>query len=302
MSGLLKFFKKGFSKTTDQITSVFQGKKLDAESIEDLEEILYAADFGLETTEEIVEATQNAFRKERSLRGEEISTIGQKILGAHLDGAEGRLPHVEKKPEVICLVGVNGSGKTTTAAKLARMLKDDGKSVLVAAADTFRAAANEQLKAWCERLDVPLVASHQGADAAAVTYDAYDAAVKRGADYLIVDTAGRLHTKKNLMDELTKIRRVLAKQNEDAPHHRWLVVDGSLGTNSIQQAKVFNEMFDLSGMIVTKLDGTSKGGAIVAIFRALGIPVFFVGFGEKPEDLRPFDREDYSMAVFGAED
>ncbi len=196
---------------------------------------------------------------------------------------------------------MNGSGKTTTAAKLAWMLSQDGRSVTVAACDTFRAAAIEQLRTWTERLKLELVASQTGADAAAVAFDAWRAAKARGRDYLIIDTAGRLHTKSNLMEELAKIRRVLRKHDPEAPQHSWLVIDGSLGSNSIEQARVFHKSFGLTGLIVTKLDGTSRGGAIVGIWRELKLPIYFVGLGEQAEDLQPFDVDNYVKAVFGLE-
>jgi fused signal recognition particle receptor len=218
-----------------------------------------------------------------------------------LAGAEGKLPSVIQKPAVICLIGVNGSGKTTTTAKLAHKLKNDGQTVIVAACDTFRAAAVEQLKSWAERLQIEIVASHTGADSAAVAYDAWQAAKARGHDWLIVDTAGRLHTKGNLLEELAKIRRVLQKHDLTAPQHRWLVVDGSLGANSIEQAKVFHQSFGLTGLVVTKLDGTSRGGALAGIYRQLKIPIYFIGLGEQPDDLQPFSIEHYARAVFGLE-
>jgi fused signal recognition particle receptor len=199
------------------------------------------------------------------------------------------------------MIGVNGSGKTTTTAKLAHKLKGDGQTVIVAACDTFRAAAVEQLRSWTERLGIDLVASHSGADAAAVAFDAWQAAKARGKDWLIVDTAGRLHTKGNLMDELAKIRRVLQKNDPAAPQHRWLVVDGSLGANSIEQARVFHQSFGLTGLVVTKLDGTSRGGALVGIYRQLKIPIYFIGLGEQPDDLQPFSAENYARAIFGLE-
>jgi fused signal recognition particle receptor len=202
---------------------------------------------------------------------------------------------------VIAMIGVNGSGKTTTSAKLAWRLKQDGKLVTLAACDTFRAAAVEQLKAWADRLQLDIVASHTGADSAAVAFDAWQAAKARGSDYLIVDTAGRLHTKSNLMEELAKIRRVLQKNDPTAPQHRWLVVDGSLGSNSIEQARVFHQSFGLTGLVVTKLDGTSRGGALVGIYRQLKIPIYFLGLGEQAEDLQPFSVENYAKAVFGLE-
>jgi fused signal recognition particle receptor len=204
-------------------------------------------------------------------------------------------------PVVIAMIGVNGSGKTTTSAKLAWKLKEDGKSVTLAACDTFRAAAVEQLKAWATRLNLEIIASHTGADSAAVAFDAWQAAKSRGRDFLIVDTAGRLHTKSNLMEELAKIRRVLQKNDPTAPQHRWLVVDGSLGSNSIEQAKVFHQSFGLTGLVVTKLDGTSRGGALVGIYRQLKIPIYFLGLGEKAEDLQPFSVDNYVKAIFGIE-
>ena len=215
--------------------------------------------------------------------------------------AASRSAFGDNRATVIAMIGVNGSGKTTTTAKLAHRLKGEGQTVIVAACDTFRAAAVEQLKSWAERLKIEIVASHTGADSAAVAYDAWQAAKSRGHDWLIVDTAGRLHTKGNLMEELAKIRRVLQKNDPTAPQHRWLVVDGSLGANSIEQARVFHQSFGLTGLVVTKLDGTSRGGAIVGIYRQLKIPIYFIGLGEQPDDLQPFSADNYAKAVFGLE-
>ncbi len=305
MFGLFKKFKDGFSKTVAAISEktrgIFGGRTIDVSSLETLEEALYTADFGVETTNEILTEIKAAYKKDKELRGQEAAAIGSAVLKQALAGSERELTPAPAAPTVIVMIGVNGSGKTTTSAKLGWLLKQDGKSVMLAACDTFRAAAVEQLKAWATRLDLPLVASHTGADAAAVAFDAWQAAKARGCDYLIVDTAGRLHTKSNLMDELAKIRRVLQKNDPTAPHHSWLVVDGSLGTNSIEQAKVFHKSFGLTGLVVTKLDGTSRGGAIVGIWRELKLPIYFLGLGEQPEDLQPFSAENYSKAVFGAE-
>ena len=223
-------------------------------------------------------------------------------LSRVLAGSEGPLTRVAKPPTTIVMIGVNGSGKTTTTAKLAWMLKQQGHSVTIAACDTFRAAAVEQLRAWAEKLDLELIANQPGADAAAVAFDAWQAASARGRDFLIIDTAGRLHTKTNLMEELAKIRRVLQKHDPSAPHHRWLVVDGSLGTNSIEQARVFHQSFGLTGLIVTKLDGTSRGGALVGIWRELKLPIYFLGLGEQAEDLQPFRIDLYTRAVFGLDE
>ena len=303
MFSLFKKFKDGLTKTFSAIAAkthgLFGGRKIDAASLDELEEALYTADFGVETTTEILAEIKAAYKKDASLQGRQAAEIGAAVLRRVLAGAEGVLPAPAVKPTVIAMIGVNGSGKTTTTAKLAHKLKADGQSVIVAACDTFRAAAVEQLKSWATRLDLEIVASHTGADAAAVAFDAWQAAKSRGHDWLIVDTAGRLHTKSNLMEELAKIRRVLQKNDPAAPQHRWLVVDGSLGSNSIEQAKVFHQSFGLTGLIVTKLDGTSRGGAIVGIWRQLKIPIYFIGLGEQPEDLQPFSADNYSRAVFG---
>ena len=300
-----------FSKLKEKITqkapglrkaiSILFTQKLDDTSIEELEEAFYEADFGVETTEEIIAEIQKAYKSEKTLRQEDLATIGTTILGRILEGAEGKLDVPEKTPEVICLLGVNGAGKTTTSAKLAWHFKEQGHKSLLGACDTFRAAANEQIQNWAQRLDIDIVSSHHGADSAAVAFDSYEAAVSRGHSYLLVDTAGRLHNKTNLMEELKKIRRVLQKKDADAPKHRWLVIDGSLGTNSIEQAKAFHEGFGLTGLIITKLDGTSRGGAIVGIYRELKLPIYFVGLGEAPEDLQPFSTNDYIRAIFEVE-
>lgn len=305
MLSFFEKFKKGLQKTTPTfykafgvIGGVFGSRKLSDSDIDALEEALYGADIGVETATEILEKIKEAYKKDKELRGQDAANIGAAVLKRVLEGSEGRLEHFAAKPEVIALIGVNGSGKTTTTAKLGRMFVKDGKSVLIGACDTFRAAANEQLEAWCKRLELDLVASHQGADSAAVAFDAYDAASKRGKDVLILDTAGRLHTKHNLLGELDKIRRVLQKRDANAPQHRWLVLDGSIGSNSIEQARVFHKQFDLTGLVITKLDGTSRGGALVGIYREMRLPIYFVGLGEQPEDLQPFSVESYVNALF----
>ncbi|HEY0944835.1 MAG TPA: signal recognition particle-docking protein FtsY [Opitutaceae bacterium] len=305
MLSFFKKFKDGFSKTVSAIAArthgLFGGRKIDAASLDELEEALYTADFGVETTTEILEEIKTAYRKDKELQGRQAAQIGAAVLERALAGSEKDITPASQSPTVIVLIGVNGSGKTTTTAKLAWRLKQEGRTVTTAACDTFRAAAVEQLKSWAQRLDLELVAAHTGADAAAVAYDALQAAKSRGRDYLIIDTAGRLHTKSNLMEELAKIKRVLQKLDPTAPHHAWLVVDGSLGSNSIEQAKIFHKSFGLTGLVVTKLDGTSRGGAIVGIWRELKLPIYFVGLGEQPEDLQPFSAENYAKAVFGLE-
>ncbi|MEY3000855.1 MAG: hypothetical protein RL648_1069 [Verrucomicrobiota bacterium] len=290
-----------FQKAFEKVGSLFGGKRIDAATLAELEEALYLGDFGVETTEDILEAIREAYRADKALQGEEAARIGARVLEQTLAGAEGRFEKRAEGPEVIVLVGVNGSGKTTTTAKLAWLFKQDGLRTVVGACDTFRAAANEQIRVWCERLGVDLVESQHGADSAAVAYDAYAAAKSRGAEVLLLDTAGRLHNKTNLMKELEKIRRVLQKHDAGAPHHAWLVVDGSIGSNSIEQARVFNEAFGLTGIIVTKLDGTSRGGALVGIYRELRLPIYFVGLGEQAEALQPFDIHHYTHALFGLE-
>jgi fused signal recognition particle receptor len=312
MFGLFKKFKDGFSKTVSAIAektaAIFGQKPIDASSLETLEEALYTADFGVDTTQEILAEIKAAYKKDKELRGQEVAAIGASVLKRVLAGAEGNLDAEvgrgggtapAKLPIVIAMIGVNGSGKTTSSAKLGWKLKQEGRTVTLAACDTFRAAAVEQLKAWATKLDLEIVASHTGADSASVAFDAWQAAKARGSDYLIVDTAGRLHTKSNLMEELAKIRRVLQKNDPTAPQHRWLVVDGSLGSNSIEQAKVFHQSFGLTGLIVTKLDGTSRGGALVGIYRQLKIPIYFLGLGEQAEDLQPFSVDNYVKAIFG---
>lgn len=307
MFGLFKKFKDGFAKTVAAIATktrgIFGGRTIDAASLDELEEALYTADFGVETTAEILGEIKKAYGKDKALQGRQAAEIGAAVLKRVLAGSEGRLDlaAVGANPVVIAMIGVNGSGKTTTSAKLAWKMKQESRTVTLAACDTFRAAAVEQLKSWATRLEIDIVASHTGADSAAVAFDAWQAAKSRGKNFLIVDTAGRLHTKGNLMEELAKIRRVLQKNDPTAPQHRWLVVDGSLGSNSIEQAKAFHQSFGLTGLVVTKLDGTSRGGALVGIYRQLKIPIYFLGLGEQPEDLQPFSVENYAKAVFGLE-
>ena len=305
MLSLLKKFREGLAKTVSAISSrthgLFGGQRIDASSLESLEEALFAADFGVETTAEILGEIKEAARRDKGLEGRQVAAIGAEVLRRALEGSEGVVTRAAVAPTVVVLIGVNGSGKTTTAAKLAWRLKQEGGSVLLAACDTFRAAAIDQLRSWAARLDLELVSSKPGADPAAVAFDAVQAARSRKRDWVIIDTAGRLHTKGNLMVELSKIRRVVSKMDPAAPHHSWLVVDGSLGANSIEQAKAFHKSFGLTGLVVTKLDGTSRGGAIVGIWRQLRLPIFFVGLGEGPDDLQAFSAANYAAAVFGVE-
>jgi fused signal recognition particle receptor len=295
--GLFSKFKKGLSKGSEllqgAIDRVSGRGSLSEDDLFDLEEAFYSCDFGPETTEDILSQVQLAHRNNKDLRGEDVRQIARTVLAEVLQGSEGRLEAPSAKPEVICLIGVNGSGKTTTSAKLGHLFTQDGKTVLLGACDTFRAAATEQLKAWSTRLNLDLVSGHHGADAAAVAYDAHSSASSKACDYLLLDTAGRLHVKEHLMEELSKLKRVLQKKDSSCPHHSWLVIDGSTGTNGVAQAKIFHEKFGLTGLVITKLDGTSKGGALVSIYRELKLPVYFLGLGEQPDDLQPFSVEAY---------
>ncbi|MDR2664333.1 MAG: signal recognition particle-docking protein FtsY [Puniceicoccales bacterium] len=280
---------RGAKALGGKISSVFGGKKISAEDREGLEALLYGADLGREAVAAILDAVG---------RGDP-STAARAPLERLLAGSEGRLA-IRSQPEVICLLGVNGSGKTTAAAKLAAHFTGEGKKVLLGSCDTFRAAANEQLCLWAERLGVEIVRSRRGADAAAVAYDALSAALARGKDLLILDTAGRLHTQDHLLEELAKLRRVLERKGPEIPIHGWLVLDGHQGTNGLRQAEIFHDAFPLSGLIVTKLDGSARGGAIVPIYRTMKLPIYFIGLGEGAEDLRPFSVAEYLDAILGA--
>ena len=261
----------------------------DEESWERLEEALIAADVGVPTTAELVQRLE--------ARGDAVE-LGAALSeeAAHLLGDPPTLA-LDGRPTVILVVGVNGTGKTTTIGKLAQKLREHGHSVLLAAADTFRAAAEEQLEIWAERSGADFVGSARGGDPAAVAYDAIEAATARGHDVVIVDTAGRLHTQTNLMEELAKVRRVIERRQPDAPHETLLVVDATTGQNGLQQARLFGQAVDVSGVALTKLDGSAKGGVALAIAHELGLPVKLVGVGEGLDDLRPFDARDYATAL-----
>ena len=300
--GIFSKFKSGFKRGADAlqgaINKVVGREQLDENDLLDLEEAFYQSDFGVDTTEEIIANIREVHRSEKTFRGEDANGLAREILKRILHGSEGVLSDKpESKPEVICLIGVNGSGKTTTAAKLGYLFKETGLTSLLAACDTFRAAATEQLLSWANKLDLKTVSGHHGSDSAAVAFDAYSACESRSYDRLIIDTAGRLHVKDNLMEELSKLKRVLKKKNPSAPHHSWLVIDGSTGTNVIEQAKVFHEKFGLTGLVVTKLDGSSKGGALVAIYRTMKLPIYFVGLGEDKDDLQPFSVDFYLDSI-----
>lgn len=300
--GLFDKFKVGLQKTHTKLSHeikriVTRSPRFDAEAIEELEAALIAADLGVEITRQIVAAVKKAYESQGNT-GQDVFAIAEHEVETALGSCSAELVRCGEGPTVVSIVGVNGTGKTTTAAKLAHLVQGRGQSVLLAACDTFRAAAIEQLKLWGQRLKVEVVAGAYGADAASVAHDAVAAAQARQADYLLVDTAGRLHTKHNLMQELQKVHRVMGKQLAGAPHEVLLVLDATTGMNALNQAREFNKAVPLSGLVVTKLDGTSKGGMVVAVQKELALPVKFIGLGEQPDDLQPFVPKDFAQALF----
>jgi fused signal recognition particle receptor len=302
MKGLFAKFKAGLQKTHSKLVHeikriLSRSPRLDATTLEELEQALLAADFGVATTQEIVEAVRRAYETQGPA-GLDVAAIAEREVARILASPRTELRKAAHMTTVVSLVGVNGTGKTTTAAKLAHAVRQQGHTALLAACDTFRAAAIEQLKLWGQRLGVEVVAGAYGADPAAVAHDAVAAARARGIDYVFLDTAGRLHTKHNLMQELQKVHRVVGRQVPGAPHEVLLVVDAPTGMNALQQAREFHKAVPLTGLVVTKLDGTSKGGMVVAIQRELGVPVKFIGLGEQPDDLQPFDPEQFARALF----
>ncbi len=301
--GFFQRLKQGLGRTGNQLASgvgrLFLGRKeIDAELLEDLETELLQADVGVDATLEIVgRLTEQVSRKDLK-DGDALYAALQAELLALLEPVERALQPATEGPFVILMVGVNGAGKTTTIGKLASRFKAEGKSVMLAAGDTFRAAAVEQLQAWGERNEVPVIAQHTGADAASVIFDALQAAQARGVDVLIADTAGRLHNKDNLMEELKKVVRVMAKLDASAPHEVMLVLDSGMGQNALAQAEHFREAVGVTGITLTKLDGTAKGGIIFAVARKLGLPIRFIGIGESADDLRPFRAREFIDALF----
>ncbi len=296
---LLKGLAKTRQKLAGGLSRLFgSGRTLDAEFLDELEEVLYTADLG-SVGAELVESIQEAWRKKEIEDVPQLRDFLRNRLLERLEGTEGDLITAEQGPTVVLVAGVNGSGKTTSIAKLSKYLKDQGKTVLVCASDTFRAAAVEQLSLWAERIGIDIVKQATGADPAAVAYDATEAAVARKVDYLIVDTAGRLHTQKNLMRELEKIVRVIQKRIPEAPHETLLVLDSTTGQNAIRQASEFSHVAPVSGLILAKLDGTAKGGAVFGIRSQIDVPVKFCGLGEGVEDLVRFDRDEFVDGVLG---
>ena len=300
--GLFDKLKAAFTRTTSTLSQeirriVTRSPKLTAENLEELEAALLKADLGLATTQQILAAARTAFETQ-GRAGIDFIEIAAREVERNLAGLDPSLGRQPSGLTIVSVVGVNGTGKTTTCAKLAHRAQLQGESAVLAACDTFRAAAVEQLKLWGGRLDIPVIAGAPNADPAAVAHDAITAAEARKAQWLFVDTAGRLHTKSNLMAELQKVHRVIGKKSPGAPHETLLVLDGSTGLNALNQAREFHKAVSLTGLVVTKLDGTSKGGAIVAIQKELGIPVKFIGVGEQPDDLQPFNAKEFADALF----
>lgn len=301
-TGFFARLKNGLFKTKQNIGSglfsLFKGKKIDDELFEELEEQLLIADVGIDTTQKIIHSlTEHASRKQLK-DAEALNQLLKDELRAILTKVDQPLDIQTHQPYVILMVGVNGVGKTTTIGKLAKQFQNQGKSVMLAAGDTFRAAAVEQLQVWGERNDIPVIAQHINADSASVIFDAIQAAKSRKIDVIIADTAGRLQNKSHLMDELKKIVRVMKKIDETAPHEIMLTIDASTGQNAISQTKIFNEAVGVTGITLTKLDGTAKGGVIFSIADQFNIPIRFIGVGEKIDDLRPFIADDFIEALF----
>jgi fused signal recognition particle receptor len=299
--GLFDKFKQALTKTREKIsvgvrTILSVGRALDDETIDRLEEILYSADLGATGTK-VIEEVRKSYKLRYLTQVNQIPEFLRKDLLARLEGCGGALSRAPKGPTVILVCGVNGSGKTTSIAKLANYLKKQGHSVVLGAGDTFRAAAVEQLTIWADRLGVPIVKKPSGADPASVAFDAVDAAASREFDFVIIDTAGRLHTQQHLMAELEKISRVIRKRIEGAPHEVLLVLDATTGQNMAQQAELFSKAAPLTGLVLAKLDGTAKGGAVFGLRERNGIPVKFIGLGEKLDDLEAFDPKTFVDAI-----
>ena len=292
-TGLFKT-KNAFLGKIDSLLKSFV--KIDEDFFEELEELLICADVGVGASQEILDALRERVRDDRLDQPQEIKAALFEIIKETI--GEHEALKINTKPSVILVIGVNGVGKTTSIGKISASLKEDGKKVIVAAADTFRAAATEQLEVWCNRSGVEIIKQGAGADPAAVVFDAINAAKGRKSDVLIVDTAGRLHNKKNLMDELAKINRVIDRELPGCDKEVLLVIDATTGQNAINQAKEFKEAANITGIIMTKLDGTAKGGVLISVKRELGVPVKFIGVGEKIEDMRPFDADEFTKALF----
>jgi fused signal recognition particle receptor len=299
----VSYLKDHLGKTRDKISSSLSavltiGRNIDDDLLDKLEETLISDDIGVETTDKLIGDLRDAYKKRQIAKSEDIIPFLKEHMKNYWPDQDRQLRIAETGPTVILVAGVNGSGKTTSIAKLAYTLSRNKENVIVAACDTFRAAAVEQLTIWAERTGVQIVKHKSGADPAAVAFDACQAAIARKADYLILDTAGRLHTQKHLMEELAKIKKVVSAQLPGAPHEVLLVVDGTTGQNAIMQAKIFAEVIDVTGIFLAKLDGTARGGIVIAIKDMLDIPVKFIGLGETPEDIAEFDPAEFVEALF----
>ncbi len=302
---VLQRMKEAVSRTRESLTERIEDvvsfrKEIDRETLDDLEATLIGADLGATTTHEILEAVREKVDRKQINNVDELKRVLKEEILAVLNDATAKHPviSVDGEPEVILIVGVNGTGKTTTIGKLSNLLRGQGKSVLLCAADTFRAAAIDQLEVWGDRTGTEVIKTKPGGDPAAVLYDALQAAKARNVDYVIIDTAGRLHTKQNLMAELEKMKRTAQRFIPSAPHEVLLVMDATTGQNGLQQAKLFTESAGVTGIVLTKLDGTAKGGVVVAISRELGLPVRYVGVGEKAGDILPFNAQDFVESLF----
>ena len=299
----VSYLKDHLGKTRDKISSSLSavltiGRNIDDDLLDKLEETLISDDIGVETTDKLIGDLRDAYKKRQIEKSEDIIPFLKERMKNYWPDQDRHLRIAETGPTVILVAGINGSGKTTSIAKLAYTLSRNKENVIVAACDTFRAAAVEQLTIWAERTGVQIVKHKSGADPAAVAFDACQAAIARKADYLILDTAGRLHTQKHLMEELAKIKKVVSTQLPGAPHEVLLVVDGTTGQNAIMQAKIFTEVIDVTGIFLAKLDGTARGGIVIAIKDMLDIPVKFIGLGETPEDIAEFDPAEFVEALF----
>jgi fused signal recognition particle receptor len=291
MSTIFSKWREGLAKTSKatfgQIATFLGATEISDDMWDELEALLIQADLGMETTDAILDHMEERVEQEGMIRASELKKALRDELRARLDSP----PPVkfDARPTVILIVGVNGSGKTTTIAKLGQLYRDSGRKVLLGAADTFRAAAVDQLQIWADRLNLPIIAGQPGADAGAVAFDSVQAGISRNADIVLIDTAGRLHTRFNLMEELKKVYRVVGKAMPGAPHAVWLVMDATTGQNALQQARAFKEAVNVTGVILAKLDSSARGGMAFAIQKELGLPILFAGLGEKPDDLQPFD-------------
>lgn len=306
MAGFFTKLKEGLTKTREnfvgKIEEVFTGrKKIDEELYDELEEALIGSDVGVHSSLELVERLRKEVKKRKISQTSELNEVLRELI-TELLGEEETLTYAKQGPSIILVVGVNGVGKTTTIGKLAHRLKKDGKRVIMAAGDTFRAAAIDQLEVWGERSGIEVIKHREGSDPAAVAYDAVQAAKSRNIDVVIVDTAGRLHNKVNLMEELRKIKRVIEREIPGAPHEVLLVLDATTGQNALQQAKLFQEVAGVTGIVLTKLDGTAKGGVVLGIRGETQIPVKWIGIGEGIEDMRPFVPKDFAAALFNRSD